>query len=170
MKKRTLIIAWVFLVVMGYQSIIRLLAIPGTYVHIHRLPWWFLWQIAPDLLQVPFWSALTRQKRWAWWPLVVILGLMLTRTAVSLVRMPVYCSAHPAMLHDLPRLLAWGVGMVLVMFALPLWTLLTDRPSRWANPQSGISVQQWRNRHVVRESGLYHSCTLLANDCAKMLE
>jgi hypothetical protein len=134
MKTRTRVAAWVFAVLTSYGFVMSLLAIPGTFLHTHRVPWWLIWGMLPWMVACPLWIALLKTRAWAWRPLVAINTVVGFLGISYIARMPGYYSSHPKLPHNLYAMLALNVIWAALTVCLPLWVLLTDRPSGWANP------------------------------------
>ena len=89
----------------------------------------------PWVVQWPLWTALLRRRAWAWRPLVVLNSCILFSGIWLMVRMPGYYIAHQ-MLRALPFMLAFNLALLGIMVILPLWVLLTNRPSGWTSSRS----------------------------------
>ena len=132
MKTRTRIVAWVFAIYSSYVWLVVLRTAAST----HGVPWWLIRRVLPWVILCPFWIGLLKRKAWAWWPLVALHALTALAGLVAIIRAPGAYLAHPNITTSLARLLAIYLGFLAIEVVLPLWILLTDRPSGWANPQS----------------------------------
>ena len=132
MKKRTRVVAWIFLV---YSAGSCLLFFPVMLMtHWRNVVPGVLWSI-----QWPLWIGLIGHRKWAWRPLATIYIAMFLFMLQHVARLPGFYAAHPGMSHRLPMVLMGNIGATLVMTVLPLIILLTDRPSGWRPPTEPVS-------------------------------
>lgn len=120
MKTRTKIIACLF----AAYSALMLLVMFGTITHYGPFHLWIYSRLGLGAIQWVFWIDLLRKKAWAWSILSIVYVLEILLVMVG----TVYYWPR-AIHHFLPNLLVF-----LLMVVLPLWILLTDRPSMWSRP------------------------------------
>lgn len=128
MKTRTRVVAWVLLI---YSAFLCLVSV-NTIVSSHWVPYRMLWYA----VQWPFWIVLLRGRGWAWWPLVALYALTAVSGLITIIRIPGAYLAHPSMAPSLAHVLAVYIGCLAIFAGLPLWILLTDRPSGWRQSEN----------------------------------
>ncbi len=95
-------------------------------------------------LEWPIWTALLRRKAWAWKVLVILYSGWVVERIWTLATAPAYYAAHPKLEHT-GLMFAATLLWALIGTGIPLWALITDRPSGWsqpANPHSEIPSPQ----------------------------
>jgi len=132
-KERTRIAAWAYIVVSA-MGVLQITSIPASkltfpYIGFRVASEWAVllnsWIVY--LLLLIGWTDLLKSRNWAWGLLVVL----------SLYGMFADCR----LMFDPPALLYWldGIPWIGIMSMLPLWLLLTDRPSGWdGSRQAGV--------------------------------
>lgn len=128
LKKRTRIIAWIYMVISVYSFLCILQMI--CRMHSSAFPWYataqaFLWGN-----QWPFWIGLLKRQSWAWSALV---------SGYFLISLSWAYSIGDSLIHGGPKMgphisaVTSGLGWacVLAVVVLPIWALATDRPSGW---------------------------------------
>ena len=147
MKKRTKVIAVIFMGFSLYAFYFVLLFAPGAVVYVLHLgpdgksgsPGLYIGMLAVGL-EWPFWICLLRRKAWAWRVLVIVCCGWILERIWALATAPAYYAAHPQLEHAGLRFAA-TLSWALIGTGIPLWALLTDKPSGWSqvsNPQSQI--------------------------------
>lgn len=122
--RRTRVIAWIYIALSLYStSFIVFLWSPHL-----RNPQ-SLTSLVLSVIQWPFWALLLNRRYWAWWVLVFNFGILICWAAWTMV------SPHHQSLHHHLGNAIWGILSYLVLYVLPMWALLTDRPSRHVNRQ-----------------------------------
>jgi hypothetical protein len=118
LKTRTTVVAWLFLL----GSIFSLACFVATVPHwdIKHAHAYFL--LGVYSLPVPLWVGILGKWRLAWSVLVAYLSIMLLSGIVQSAAMH-----HAVRWWYLPA----SLSVLAVTYALPLWILLTDRPSDW---------------------------------------
>jgi hypothetical protein len=135
LKRRTSIVAWICLV----YSAISFLSLPLAFVIFRHRPgsWLSLFNV-PGALVWALWIPLLGKRVWAWWALTVTYAAMSVLDVWGVAQAPQYYAAqHKALAHPYHAMIPGAVMLVLLVL-IPLWALLSDRPSGWANPQSEI--------------------------------
>lgn len=107
MKIRTLVISYVLAAYTLFVCCIML-----------SIPKHFSLRMFVLAVQWPLWIALIKKKSWAWAGLTIIYALLLLHGLWN---------AVISGLHVKPL----GLLVMLLVVILPLWALLTDRPSSW---------------------------------------
>jgi len=130
MKKRTRIIAWIFLSITGcaFCAAIYIFGIAHVFA---RLPLRLIVDMLLWGLQWPFWLYLLRRKAWAWSTLVAVYSLLFARWLYHMGWRMVHGTAYQGT-HVSPILNLVVSAYALIIVILPLWALLTDRPNGWA--------------------------------------
>ncbi len=137
LKKRTRAIAWTFLVV----SVWSLAELPIAIMAFRHRPVSWVSGLLSSVLWV-FWIALLRGRTWAWWTLVAAYTASSAWYAWGITQAPAYYATHHKALAHPWQAMIPGTVMLVLMGLVPLWALLADRPSGWANPQSEIRIPQ----------------------------
>ena len=132
MKKRTRIVAWVFIILANLGTLVTLVTVQSMFFgRLAKSGYPVFWGItvitnlAIGICSLIGWPNLLKRRPWAWAMLVAIFGF-------TAARLPFYIvfEGHSFHGHWLKMILGAGV-----LIAFPLWVLLTDRPSGWRNPQ-----------------------------------
>ncbi|MHB0998310.1 MAG: hypothetical protein ACYC27_03610 [Armatimonadota bacterium] len=134
MKKRTRIIAWIFLICTGYTFLIHILTYFGIVFGYSKPPWYVAVRIFMWGFQWPFWILLLRKHAQAWYVLTVIYAILFVEWIFSLERWIVDGMPYPGTYTEasIPMIVILvGVLISLIIIVLPFWTLLTDRPNKW---------------------------------------
>ena len=92
--------------------------------------------------QLPLWIGLLYERKWAWQGLCVLCAVMVPFGFWYLVHAPAYLAANPKIHMNAYAYVAMSVAGNVLFSGLPIWILLTDKPSGWANPQSEIPNPQ----------------------------
>lgn len=135
MKKRTRVIAWIYLAVTGYAIWAGVIMFLGLAHGYSVLPWYMVARMLLPVVECPLWLLLLRQRVWVWLPLVVIYSFLSAEWLYIVVRWYMYWRPHPSPLLELTGL------YTLVIVILPLWALLTDRPGAWNRNYSEGDLQ-----------------------------
>lgn len=132
MLKRTHITAWVFMAISAYAFLFLLLFIFQAH---NALGKYLLWQTMLWALQWPCWIGLLKKRKQSWAALVIIFALIglgwILKLVQTLVYFPSNSELHPSLMVNLVSILA----TLLLESGLPLWILLTDKPSQWINKE-----------------------------------
>lgn len=137
LKKRTNTVAWIYLV----YSAISFLSLPIAFMIFRHKPGSWLYNV-PGALVWAFWIPLLGRRVWAWWSLVAAYAAMSVWYVWAIAQTPGYFAAQHKVLANPWHALIPGAVMLVLIVLIPLWALLTDRPSGWANPQSEIRDPQ----------------------------
>lgn len=137
MRRRTHLIALVFVGLSIWTFVGALLVTPGAIAHAlnpaanpRTTDLRLLIGIWVGGLEWPFWWALLRRRPWAWRVLVVVYCGSVLERCWTLATAPAYYAAHPQLDNTVVRF-ALTLFWALVGTVLPLWALLTDRPGGW---------------------------------------
>lgn len=142
LKKRTRVIAWIFMLFSALMFVVACLVAYNRYSD-----WW--WHPAPLLagLQWPVWIGLLRKRSWAWSALMAMQFLL----AIIWIGSIGYWLIQIASTTNLPVLTVGG-GLILIFritfIVLPFLILATDRPSGWQ--KTGDSIES--NEKEVTET------------------
>lgn len=124
MRRRTLIGAWCFIVIWSVTTVpttMELLAIPRP----PAIQAVFVWHVVLSVALVLSWASLLRRQAWSWWALIALSGYAILNNAMDVAVV-------------LARYGRWDTALVLsaqalILGALPLCLLLTDRPTGWSS-------------------------------------
>lgn len=117
MKKRTVVVAWLFFV----YSLITFLIMMSTINHYESFHSWIFRTLGVWAVQCPLWIALLKKKWWAWSILLVAFAAMNVWGV---------CIVFISAFHHLHQIPIRVLGL-LIFGVFPFWILLTDRPSTW---------------------------------------
>ncbi|MHB1000632.1 MAG: hypothetical protein ACYC27_15435 [Armatimonadota bacterium] len=134
MKKRTRIIAWIYMICTGYTFLINIIMYASIITGYSKAPWYLAVQILMWGFQWPFWIFLLRKQTWAWYVLTIIYAILSIEWIFSIGKwiidgMP-YSKTYTEASIPMIVILA-GILFSLIIIVLPFWALLTDRPNLW---------------------------------------
>lgn len=139
MKKRTPVFAWIYAIGAGlgiirYGPTAIVLLIQRQQVHRELVGWAFVVPVA-NLLLLGGWLGILDRRIWAWRLLVMAYTIAAVVMCASITMFSFLLRGHTVL-----SLLFLGF-----LYIMPLWVLLTDRPSGWSqpdDPQSETPIPQ----------------------------
>lgn len=140
MKKRTRIVAWIFMIFSMLAFIAGVFMGYGMMHGYNKSSSYTLANIYLWGLQWPFWILLLKQRKWAWFPIIVACTFLCIHTLYNIFK---YNIVHPETnMHSLLENLILIVYN-LIITVLPLWILITDRSSIWKiKPVETSSIEE----------------------------